>query len=348
MKWLDVIEFAGRMGAYTESMTGSFFTTLNHDEKQRVTETTDALAKMLKDWVPHYPILRPTRIPMAALSTALAFASAVPCLPAAEYLSLSKMTLWIFGVDDITDERLVGLSDIQRQADEWYSIARDGTLNKAVDGDGLTMILEEMRAELAQSHLFEPLHEQWAASLRDVLEGIIQEYRYGQAYTAYGPQTFPTFDEYVHYGRCSIGVPLWGLTVLIILGDPAAKENFESASEAIRYAGAAIRLYNDLKSYDKEVLEGNINSVTIIEDQLRAKKDPQSTAASLLAEAKQAVLQLADSYAQQCYDLTEQVQAGSRQFQEAIARTVSFHAYFYQAHDYHLTSLADVLAMFDS
>ncbi|HTP07298.1 MAG TPA: terpene synthase family protein [Anaerolineae bacterium] len=330
-------------------MTGGFFATLNAEEKRQIAETTDTLVKLLKDWVPHYPILRPTRIPMAALSTAMAFASAVPRLPAAEYLPLSKMTLWIFGVDDITDERSVSLSEIQRKADNWYSIARDGTrLRRKPEGrDELTTILREIRDELAKAQLFEPLHEQWASSLRDVLEGILREYRYGQAYTAHGAQTLPILDEYVHYGRCSIGVPLWGLTVLIIQGDPAAKENFELASEAIHYAGAAIRLYNDLQSYGKEVLEGNINSVIIIENQLRAKKDPPATAAGVLAEAKQVVLQLADFYAQKCYDLTEQVQAGSRQFQEAIARTVAFHAYFYQAHDYHLTSLADIYTMFD-
>jgi hypothetical protein len=257
------------------------------------------------------------------------------------------MTLWIFGVDDITDERLIPLTDIRCKAEAWYAIAKDGAGNgkRPADDDELTTILLEMRAELSKSQLFEPLHEQWAASLRDVLDGIIQEYRYGLDYTARGVQALPTLDEYVHYGRCSIGVPLWGLTVLIILGDPAAKENFASASEAIKYAGAAIRLYNDLKSFDKEVGEGNINSVVILDDQLRAKKDSRATEVSSLSEAKQEVLQLADAYAQQCYDLTERLQAGSRQFQEAIARTVSFHAYFYRAHDYHLTSLAEINAM---
>lgn len=330
-------------------MAGSFFATLSGEEKLRITETTMTLAEMLQDWVPHYPILRPPRIPMAALSTALAFASAVPQLPAADYLPLSKMTLWIFGVDDITDERLITLADIQRQAKNWYAIAKDGACdgNKSADNGELTTILWEMRDKLSNSHLFEPLHEQWASSLQDVLVGILQEYQYGLDYTAHGVQLLPSLDEYLHYGRCSIGVPGWALTALIILGDPAAKENFESAREAIHYAGAAIRLYNDLKSFDREVLEGNINSIVILHAGLQSKKDPYATEASLLAEAKQSVLQLADSYAQKCYDLTERLQTGSRQFQEAIARTVSFHAYFYEEHDYHLTSLADIKAMFD-
>ena len=90
-------------------MAGSFFDTLSTQDKQRIAETTDALVERLTEWTPPYPILRPTRIPMAALSTALAFATATPRLSPADYLPLSKMTLWIFGVDDVTDERLVPL-----------------------------------------------------------------------------------------------------------------------------------------------------------------------------------------------------------------------------------------------
>ncbi len=327
-------------------MAESFFDTLSDEEKREIAKTTDTLAELLKEWVPQYPIIRPTRIPMAALSTALAFATAIPRLPPADYLPLSKMTLWIFGVDDITDERLITLADIQRKAEEWYWIAHHGASDRRETSDciELTTILLEIREKLSNSRLFEPLCEQWASSLQDVLAGIIQEYKYGQNYTAAGADALPSLDEYLHYGRCSIGVPLWGLTVLVILGDPSAKENFESASEAIRYAGAAIRLYNDLKSFDKEIQEGNINSIVIRYYALR-EKNPSVTEASILSEAKRYVLQLADSYAQKCYDLTGRLQVGSKQFQEAISRTVAFHAYFYREHDYHITSLAKITEM---
>ena len=328
-------------------MAGSFFDTLSAKVKQRLTETTEALVEMLTEWTPQYSVIRPTRIPMAALSTALAFATAAPRLPPANYLPLSKMTLWIFGVDDVTDERLVTLADIQCKAQKWYSIAKHGLSSREAiaDGDELTAILVEIRQELSKSPLFEPLRKQWASSLRDVLEGILREYQYGLDYTADRASVLPSLDEYVHYGRCSIGVPLWGLTVLIILGDPSARENFKSASEAIRYAGAAIRLYNDLKSFDREIQEGNINSIVIIDAGLRAQKDRRATEAGVLSEAKQYVLRLADSYAQKCYNLTGRLQAGSRQFQEAVARTVAFHAYFYHEHDYHSTSLTEINAL---
>ena len=211
-------------------VAGNFFDMLSAQEKQLIAETTGTLVEMLGEWTAQYPVIRRTRIPTAALSTALVFATVVPRIPCVDCLTLPKLGLWTFGVDDVTDERLIPLTEAQRKVEEWCSIADHGPTNttkNAHDNDELTAILLEVRDELSKSHLFEPLCEHWAFGLRILLEGIVQEYRYGLDYSAHRTRALPSLEEYIHYSLGSIGVILWSLTVFIILGDPATMENIE-------------------------------------------------------------------------------------------------------------------------
>lgn len=316
-----------------------FSATLDKTTRECIRQTTDILAPLLTEWVLRYPIIRPARTPMAALSTALVSTEGAAGVSPADYLPVAKMTLWIFGVDDVTDEQIVPLDEIRRRSAAWYEIAQRGC-HGAVPKDELTEVLVEIRKDLSRFHMFEPLREEWASSLQSVLTGIVREYEFGEDYRARGVAALPSLDDYVYYGKCSIGVPLWSLSVLIVQGDPSAKENFRSTSEAIEYAGAAIRLYNDLRSFEREMEEGTVNSIQIRSNSM-LEAYPGMSEKEALSQARQYVLELANEYAVKCYRLAENVQGGGRQFQESISRTVAFHAYFYGQHDYHTTSLVE-------
>lgn len=328
-------------------MVGNFFDALGVEENRQILEIRDRLAEMLKEWTLHYPLLRPARVPMIALSTALAFATVVLPLSPVDYLPLSKLTFWVFGVDDITDERLVTLADIRDKAKEWCALAKNRSSNKqgVYNSDQLTTLLLEIRDELSKYDLFESLGGHWTSSLQDVLDGIVREYEYGQAYMAQGADALPPLDEYLYYGQRSSGTLLWSLTAVIILGDPSVLENFESIDVAIQSAGTALRLYNDLKSFDKERQEGNINSVVILYHTLR-DKEPDAAEARILAEAKQCVTHLANFYARKCFELTQHIHTDTGQIEKILVRIVDFHAYFYREYDYQTTSLAEINAMF--
>ena len=151
----------------------------------------------------------------------------------------------------------------------------------------------------------------------------------------------PALDEYLHYGTYSIGIPLWTMASLIVANDVSALDCLEPIENAQQYAGAAIRLYNDYQTLDKELQEGNINSAIILYHTLLGK-NPDTTEARLLAEARQRTLKMADAYAQNCHDLVKQFQTARGQINATLARIVDFHADFYRERDYHNTSLADV------
>jgi hypothetical protein len=331
-------------------VTRGFFDTLSAQDKQLIAETTDTLVEMLKEWTVQYPVIRPSRVPTAALTAALVFATVVPRIPCAECLTLPKLGLWTFGVDDVTDERLVPLAEVQRKAGEWCLIASYGSSStikdKIDDNDELTAILLEVRDELSRFRLFEPLREHWAHGMRILLDGIVQEYRYGLDYSARRDRALPSLEEYLHYSLGSIGVILWLLTVLIILSDPATMENFESISKVLLNASIALRLYNDLRTYDKEVEEDNINSVVIAHFEM-LNRNPSASVESLLGEAKQYVLQLANSYAQRSFSLTRQIRTESGQIEKVLRNTVAFHIDFYDELDYHTASLMEIGEMLD-
>jgi hypothetical protein len=323
-------------------MARSFFDALSVKEKQRIKERTDTLIDMLGDWASQYSLIRMIRIP----SVALLIAALVPRIALRDSLLVAKLALLIFGIDDMADERVITLAELQRKAEQWYWIANHGS-NSAIDnGDEPTAILLELRAELSKFRLFEPLREYWSSSARRLFEAMVQEYRYGLRYRAGGARALPPLDEYLSWGLYSISVPFWMLTVLIVLDEPSIAERFESIDEAIKCAGAAIRLFNDLRTFDKEMKESNVNSIVIAYYTVLSK-NPNATEESTLSEARQHVLQLADSYAQKCYEWVGHIRTESKQLEEAISRSVAFHAHFYSEHDYHTTSLAEIYGMLE-
>jgi hypothetical protein len=316
-------------------LAANFLDTLSAEEKHHIKDRTSALMEILQQWAQQHHFIRATRIPAAALVAALA----LPRIPLADSLLVTQMMLWIFAVDDIADERIVTLADMRRKTEQWCLIANHGSSSEY---DDLTIILLEMRKKLSKSRLFEPLREYWVSRLRLLGETMIQEYQDGLQYDATcGTNSLPSLDKYLHNGIHSIGLPFWKSTVLILLQDTSVIQQFKPINQAIEYAGAAVRLYNDVRSLDKEIREGNINSI-IIKYHMILETIPSTSKEEALAEARQHILQLADSYAQRCYEQVEQPKTTSGQFEEATTRIVAFHAYFYgrSEYDYHTTSQA--------
>ena len=318
-------------------MTGSLLDTLSTEEKQRIKGRTDELVELLEKWARQYPFIRATRIP----TTALVAATVLPRMSVSDALTVAQVVLWIFGVDDKIDELILTLSEIRRRAERWYSIANHGPRDEIDDSDELTAILVEIREALSKSHTFEPLREYWSNSIRGLIETMIQECQYGLQYNAYGADVLPPLEKYLDDGIDSIGMHVWQSAVLILSRDSSVVEHFESISEAIEHAGVAIRLYNDVRTFDRTMQEGGMNSVLIMYHTM-LNRYPHTTRENALIKTKQYILQLADSHAQRCYDLVGQLETDSGKFEEATSRLVAFHACFYSRneYDYHTASLA--------
>jgi hypothetical protein len=324
-------------------MAEIFLDTLDTEEIQCIRDRADNLIGLLENWALRYPFINIARIPMAVLTTA----TVLPRVPPSDSVLAAQMILWIFEVDDLIDKRMITLEEMQCKVEQWYSIA-NGSSDKPSDSDELTTMLVEIIRELSKFPLFEPLREYWASRLRIIFGVMIRECQHALDYSFLGPQGLPSLDEYLLGGIHSVGFPLWGATALILFEDPSVVDQLESVGEVVRHAGIALRLYNDIATFDKDAQEKDINSVLIVYHAL-LDETPNLTRERALSEAKQRILNLADSHGRRCYNLAERLGTSSGQFEETTSRLVALHAYFYGSmeHDYHTTSRTEIHKLFN-
>lgn len=314
-------------------------------EKRKIQENAKDLAALLSIWITCHPIIRARRVPPVALLVA----TVLPNLTVQLSILVGKIILFIFTVDDVADERLLSYVDFTNYSKTWEEIARSGNTVPLPDKDGdLSVILAEIRSELAEFPLFSALSELWVNRLHLLTEAMAQEYEYGLRYHVSGKSALPGFDEYLENGIHSVGFPFWGTSVLILLSDPFTLDNLELLNEIILCTGAAIRLYNDVRTYEKEVREGNINAVTLMEHALMTERKDLSPQ-HRLELAREKVLQQANAYAvKSCAQATVH-HVHTSQFEEMVRRIVAFHAYFYGSRqhnqDYHTITPSETFLM---
>jgi hypothetical protein len=321
------------------------YNALSQTDKLKIQENAKDLAALLSIWVTCHPKIRAMRIdPVAVL-----VATVLPHLPLHLSLLIGKIILFIFTVDDIADERLLSYMDFVQTSKVWDDIARYGnTVDLPSESGDLCVLLLEIRNELSKFPLFSSLSDLWARRLQLLTRAMAQEYENSLRYQVSGKETLPALDEYIESGIHSVGFPFWGTCVLILLNDPLTLANLDRLNEIILHTGAAIRLYNDVRTYEKEVKEANFNSITIELNLLKTKR-PEPFHQQVFEQAQESILQLANQYAELSCQLADQKQTLSGQFEEMIQRIVAFHAFFYgsrqHSYDYHTISTSDTLLM---
>lgn len=306
----------------------NFLDKFNEDEKRIIDEKVTVLAQLMQNWASQYPaFVRPIRIPPLALNTVIM----APYLEIPESLILAKLILWIFGIDDIGDEKRVPLTDFWRKSGQWIMIA-DGNLN-VIDNSADMLSLKEICDSLAEYELFQSLWEYWTRHLRLLVHGMAMEYEYAEQYSRCGK--LPLLDELLVHTKYTIGFPIAAVTSSILSDDCSILENIEAVDLAIQNAGIAIRLYNDFRSREKEVAEGTVNTIIVAREMLGADGD--------FASAERYILSLADDYTRKSFS-DSNLKTVTGQMKETIHCAVDFSAFFYAQYDYHTSSLKQIWA----
>ena len=320
-------------------MGQSFFDTLGTRERQLAQDRTEALTAMLLRWAQRYPTIRTAWIPSVALLTS----TIAPQISPIDTLVSAKLVFWIFGVDDMVDESTISPQELQKRAAVWHWIASDDGVRGTDQGDGLGCMLMEIKSELFMYPLFEFLHGRWADELTRFMDRKVQECRMARIFAVNGASALPSVEEYVGWGLHGVGVPLWSWAVWAVVGDPSVKEYLAPIVKATEHAAAAVRLYNDLRTYQGELDKENVNSV-LIACRAMLGEDPGQPVGRVVTEAKQRVMQLAVSHSHRCRDILRDVHTNSGAPERVLLRTVAFSHYFYAhgGHDYHLVSTRDV------
>ena len=188
-----------------------------------------------------------------------------------------KMLFWLFGLDDIFDNGTATTSDLQflvksfKDKDNLKHIEDDNTREIA---SNLVTIFDEV---IDAANLTEEGRNLVSYCLRKTLYGMLLESK----------NSFDDLDRYLHFGKYTCGIPLIFATQLS--SNEFSLEHKSSIMELLEIAGEIIRIYNDIKSYKRELGEGKNNSIKIITNKNRSFNDAVSELNDL-ADTKLSIL----------------------------------------------------------
>jgi hypothetical protein len=303
-----------------------FIETREAADQQRIFDLSTAMAQSLQHWAAPYPLIRQVRIRPLALSVA----AAAPTSSVEALISTARLSLWVFTLDDLFDEGGISALELLRCAARYRAIVRDEPTPPAQDS--LATALRDVRADLSTYPLFDALGHEWAGALCATIDGMQQEYTWGLDYQGGHEEALPTYAEYRAVGRYSIGGPPHVWAALITTDDPSIPQHLDHLREMEQVASTCIRLANDLRSHAKEVAEGKINSLVLLERSLREEGLPPNQAAQRAEEL------VREEITQGLTQLTRLQQLGGTQTgraEAAIADIARFTCDFYTTHDYH-------------
>ncbi|MCA1646710.1 MAG: terpene synthase family protein [Chloroflexi bacterium] len=305
-----------------------FLASLEPADQARIFDLSTRTARTLHGWAAGYPLIRRERVGPLALSVA----AAAPFAPVDALISTARLSLWVFTLDDLFDEERPPQVELMARAARYRALAYNQIPCPA--GDGLGRALFELREDLAGYRLFASLGGVWANALSGTIDGMIREYEWRLAGdTGFaGPAALPTYAEYLATGRYSIGGPPHIWAALITTDDPSTPAHLDHLGAMEKLASTCIRLANDVRSYRKEIDEGNINALVILSRALCAQGASPEAAyvqaeARVYADIAVGLTQLAE--------LRESAVTDTGRPEAAIDNIARFVCDFYTHHDYH-------------
>ena len=244
-----------------------FLESLDAADRAHIFDLSAHAAQRLELWAAHYPVIREVRIRPLVLSVA----AAAPFSDVEALVSTSRLSLWVFTLDDLFDEEALPEADLLRRAERYRAIARGESVNST--DDVLGVALGEVRANLARYPLFDTLGAVWARALQATIDEMIRENQWRQVYRNASQRgsavVLPTYEEYLATGLYSIGGPPHIWAALITIDDASTPHHLAHLRLMEQLASTCIRLANDLQSSEKEVAEGKVNALVILSQALR-------------------------------------------------------------------------------
>lgn len=288
----------------------------------RAAEAAEAAAR----WAARHPLVRQVR----ARPLSMLLAAAAPTCAVDELVSQTCAMLWVFATDDLFDDPGSSDAELAHLAESVYPAVR-GERSGRSDEHALAAIVREVREDLARYPLFEALQIKWADVMSKTVDGMRLE-RAFQVERRRGSTALPRYADYLESGGYSIGAHANAWTVIATLGDASASAHLDSLHEIISASAVAIRLVNDLRSHDKEVLEGNVNAVVIF-------SDPLVRGGQSLVKAEREARARVDADVDAALSRVDSLLAAPRtdtgRPERVVATTAHLARAFYERHDFH-------------
>ncbi len=174
----------------------------------------------------------------------------------------SKATLYLFAADDLLDSNELTLDQqqhlmtvLEKRDASHVQLSNPSHVAKVQD---LVAVIDEIIADVSRVQnrdMTAVMAQIWKDNL--AANKLETTHKYNR--------TQPTFEDYLDYGKVTIGTPL-ALAVAFYGLQPNLPDVTQTApySEIINLGAEMTRLLNDIRSFDREQAEGKINSIHIL------------------------------------------------------------------------------------
>lgn len=318
------------------ALRSKFLESLSEAERAHVFALSGELSGQLEPWVKRYaPLMRAVRVPQLALT----MAATASFLGVRELLPAARLSMWLFAVDDLCDER-PGPGGLLEDAPLWSRLERGVALlegaSRDTGGEPLLEALGDIRDELEGFALFASLRPLMVGELRELLGAMRLEEEWSVRARSSPQAPLPSLRDYLERGGLhSIGVLPVYMALLTTMGDDSIPAHLPRLLELGREAAICIRFANDLRSYERELAEGKLNALGILQRELSAEQGLEP--AQALEKAREEVKMRMAAVLERCVALGRGERTQSARPERYTTDLVSFVCDFYAHHDYHHT-----------
>ncbi|MBX3053488.1 MAG: hypothetical protein KF753_18575 [Caldilineaceae bacterium] len=310
-------------------LQSDFLARMDEESKLRIFDLTTRASRELHRWAASYPLIRRVRVWPLSLSVT----AAAPFASASALVSMARVSLWVFTIDDLFDEETVPFAELRRRVERYKEIVDGDNGVQRRDRDTLVLALRDILEDLATYPLFPALQEEWSSAVHGTLDGMMREHEWRTHYRAdRATDQLPDYDTYLENGLYTVGGPPHIWTTLIAINDPTMLDHYTRIKDLAMAASTCIRLANDLRSYDKEIAEFKINSIVILQRQAMAAGHNEDAAMQWACDIVRQDIQRGLELCKHLQD-ADKTQTGYPE--RAIADIARFVCDFYVNHDYH-------------
>lgn len=300
-------------------MANSVIKNHSDDIRAEIYRVTSELLEHLYQYYRPFPEFDSVRFPATALTTA----TEGYFLPVSLLKKMVVIPVWIFTIDDVIDRKLLSDEELDEclLRYEWI-ITRDQDAS-----DVYGCVLKDLYDQLKERPLFSALRGVWEEAYFRMIRGMLLEARPNDR--------LPSYDEYLKHGAFSIGVPLYVVSTWILASHEETMPNLDVLKEMMMLSAKSIRLANDMRTYEKEKKEGNLNALVIMEKKYESEGNTPDVAKGLALAFLREEL---ERYRAQFLELVDDSVLPMRM----LSNVTLFSLSFYDEHDFHTVDAGEI------
>lgn len=308
------------------------------DEPTRTAALAREVRADLEDWAARYPLVRRTRFPGIALTAAVQ----LPELGRADRALAGLVAAWLFTFDDVVDEERVAgpalaalVADLKAIA--WRAPPAVGA-GGSEPGAQMGRALTEIRERLAAYRSFASLADHWRLTFAQAVDGIVRDRILGTALRGAAPgaprPAPPSYATVMATAQYSIAAHHYLASCLVVYNDPRVVARLPALAAIGTECARAVRLANDLQTWEKEEREGIFNTLAAARAEL-LRAEPGLSAAEGQERALRFARERLAAHAAHTRALLAVSPVPDGAVEAGLARFLDFTTGFYAAHDFH-------------